>query len=77
MESQDLNQEKHSKKCSKCKEHFTYMSEETFWDEHGYGYSVKLVKCPLCGSFNIIKYSEDISLDINNDKKYYDMKRKR
>lgn len=63
--------DQNNKKCSKCKEHFIYKPEETFWDEHGYGYGTKLVICPYCKTINVIKYHEDSSLDINKDRRYY------
>lgn len=59
------------KECSKCKEDFVYKPEETFWDEKGYGYSTLLVPCPYCKTINVIKYSEDISFDVNKDRRFY------
>ena len=59
------------KVCSKCREDFVYKPEETFWDEKGYGYSTKLVLCPYCKHPNVIKYSEDISFDVNKDRRFY------
>ena len=60
-----------NKKCSKCKEHFVYKPEETKKKKKGYGYSTLLVPCPYCKTINVIKYSEDISFDVNNDKRFY------
>lgn len=61
--------------CVKCKEDFVFDPEDIFFDERGTGYSTKLVKCPYCGSINIIKYYVDKSLDVNNDARYYNYKR--
>lgn len=57
--------------CSKCKQEFQYNETDCFWDNKGYGYSTKLVKCPECGQIQIIKYIEDASLDVNNDERFY------
>lgn len=46
-------------KCNKCNRWFSYKDQDTFWDESGYGYSTKLVKCPYCGAYHVIKYVED------------------
>ena len=61
-----------SKKCKKCKSKFSYTPEDTYWDENGYGYSTKLVKCPDCGCINVIKYDEDSGLDLNSDLRFYE-----
>jgi len=57
--------------CLKCREKFEYSNEDTFWDEKGSGYSTKLVRCPFCGTIQVVKYVEDKSLDLNNDPRYY------
>lgn len=59
------------KTCKKCKDMFAYDQNDTFWDESGSGYSLKLVKCPKCGMYNILKVEEDLGLDVNNDSRYY------
>ena len=46
------------RKCCRCKKDFTYKNEETWWDFKGMDYDAKLVRCPLCGCINIIKYEE-------------------
>lgn len=58
-------------KCNKCGMEFSYTTEEVSWNETGYGYSVKMVKCPSCGYMNV-EYIEDTSLDVNNDNRYYE-----
>ena len=58
--------------CKKCKEKFVYFPEETWWDEKGYGYSTKLVKCPHCGCINVVKHVEDYGLDVNSDDRFYE-----
>jgi len=45
--------------CHKCGHLIKYHEEDTFWDEHGSGYSTKLVKCNHCGGDHILKYEED------------------
>lgn len=59
-----------SKKCNKCKDYFNYMPSDTYWQEFG-TYSGKLVKCPNCGTINVIKYVEAAGLHVNTDKRYY------
>ena len=57
--------------CKRCGESFSYDSKDTYFDDHGYGYSTKLVKCSHCNTPNVIKRHEDKWLDVNNDEKYY------
>lgn len=57
--------------CKRCGESFSYDSKDTYFDDHGYGYSTKLVKCSHCNTPNVIKHHEDKWLDVNNDEKYY------
>lgn len=59
-------------KCQKCKQIFKFHQKDTYWDEKGYGYSTKLVRCNKCNALNILKYSIDESLDINNDPRFYE-----
>lgn len=49
-----------------------YKQTDAIFDENGYGYSTKLVKCKHCGRLNVIRYFEDDSMKLNNDRKYYD-----
>ena len=58
------------KKCTKCKEDFIYMSDETKWQEYS-TYSVKITTCPYCGTINILKYIDAPGLYVSNDKRYY------
>ena len=53
--------------CKKCKSSFKFKPDETFWDEHGTGYSVKLVKCPVCGCVNVVEHIEDYGFSKQND----------
>ncbi len=46
--------------------------EKSLWDESGYGYSTKLLKCPQCGIIYILKYIEDENINLNYDLKYYE-----
>lgn len=54
-----MNEIEEEAKCYKCGRLFFYEDTDTFWDESGYGYSTKLVKCPYCGEYHVIKYEED------------------
>ncbi len=65
-----VEKERH-KKCIKCKEDISYKNSETFWDENGFGYSTKLIKCKNCNCINVIKHIQDKSMELNNDKRYY------
>lgn len=56
-------------RCQKCN---AWLKEEDFfWDESGFGYSTKLVKCRECGAITVIKIIEDKGLDVNKDKRFY------
>lgn len=63
---------KSSKQCKKCKSKFYYTVDDLYWDEHGYGYSTRLVKCTNCGCANVSKYKEDYSLNVNDDLRFYE-----
>lgn len=58
--------------CSSCFQFFDYTNDDIIFDNNGYGYSTKLVKCKVCGKLNIIEYYEDRSMKLNNDSRYYD-----
>lgn len=59
--------------CKKCKESFKFEPDECWWDEHGFGYSTKLVKCKHCGCINVIKHIEDYGFSVMNyDSRLYD-----
>ena len=64
-------QEEHNIYCIKCRTKHIIKPEQTFWDEHGYGYSTKLCKCPTCNNIIILEYYEDHGLDINKDTRWY------
>lgn len=57
--------------CRRCSQTFHYVNSDTFWDEGGSGYSTKLVRCPICGALNVIRYEEDYGLNINYDPRFY------
>ena len=63
--------------CKKCNESFIYKpDEDIWWDEHGFGYSTKLVKCKHCGCINVIKNNEDYGFsNMNIDTRLYDYTR--
>ncbi|MCR5421991.1 MAG: hypothetical protein K6E98_13410 [Lachnospiraceae bacterium] len=56
--------------CSLCNNEIDM--EKSLWDESGYGYSTKLLKCPQCGIIYILKYIEDENINLNYDLKYYE-----
>lgn len=63
-------QEQNYKTCSKCKESFVYFPDEVKWIDYG-TYSVKVCKCPYCGTVQSIKFEDAFGQDVNNDKRYY------
>ena len=64
-----------SKQCKKCKSNFSFTSDDVFWDDHGTGYSTKLVRCTNCECINVLKHYLDYGMDVNNDKRFFDYKR--
>lgn len=60
-------------KCKKCFEEI--VNEKPYWDESGYGYSAKLIKCPHCGAIQYYEVFEDECLDINHDLRFYEYKK--
>ena len=62
--------------CQCCDVDFTYKQDDTKWYEFA-GYSAKTVICPYCKRTIVVKYLEDISLDVNNDPRYYSYKRRK
>lgn len=61
--------------CSSCHNMYMYDDSETFFDDHGYGYSTKLVKCKCCGKINIVRYYQDRAMKLSNDSRFYDYRR--
>lgn len=59
-----------SRLCTSCKKRFAYKQTDAIFDENGYGYSTKLVKCKHCGRLNVIRYFEDDSMKLNNDRSF-------
>lgn len=57
--------------CPKCGEEFELDPASVYFDDHGYGYSTKLVNCTHCLTPNVLRYYNDVNLDINNDIRYY------
>ena len=45
--------------CKKCAQAFEYSPKDAIWDDNGYGYSTKLVRCKHCQTLNVIKILED------------------
>lgn len=58
-------------KCKKCGSQITVTDDVTYWDEKGFGYSTKLINCPICNCPNVIEYIEDKHLNLNIDAWYY------
>lgn len=57
--------------CKKCNKKYQYDLNKIEYDNSGYGYLTKLIRCPYCGKVKIIKHIEDKSLDVNNDERFY------
>lgn len=58
--------------CLKCGKELEIKDLVEQWNEKGSWYSTKINLCPYCGStVKILKYSNEIILDINNDQRYY------
>ena len=55
--------------CRKCDKE---VKPDCFWDESGYGYSAKIIRCPNCGAIKYLKVIEDFCLDINNNERFYE-----
>lgn len=59
-------------KCKKCGSYFKFNNNDAYFDEHGFGYSTKLVKCPECGSINVLYTLEDFGISkLNSDERLY------
>lgn len=46
------------------------------YDENGYGYSTEIAICPECGHIEVVKFIEDYCLDVNNDLRFYEYKKR-
>ena len=57
--------------CKSCESNFVFKPDETWFDEHGTGYSTKLCRCPYCNKIVALRYIEDYGLDVNSDERYY------
>ena len=59
-------------KCKKCGKIISPHKAVKEWDESASYHSTKLLRCPDCNDvIAILKYSNEIELDINNDIRYY------
>ena len=58
--------------CKKCKKKELNLK----WDENGFGYSTILGECPNCGHIEVVEYVEDRCLDVNNDPRFYEYKKR-
>lgn len=59
-------------KCKKCGKKISPHKAIKEWDESASYHSTKLLRCPDCNDvIAILKYSNEIELDINNDIRYY------
>lgn len=45
--------------CPKCGQLIKYEEKDTYWDDSGSGYSVKLLKCEHCNTRIVLKYEYD------------------
>ena len=67
---------KQYKTCSRCKSLFSFEPDEVFWDEHGTGYSTKLIRCKECNCINVIEHIEDYGMNTNLDLRFYEYSKK-
>ena len=68
----ELSRTQNSCTCRSCGSSFIYKPDNIFWDENGYGYSTKLVKCSECGCINVLKHIEDYGFSkMNTDERLY------
>ena len=59
-------------KCKKCGKKISPHKAVKEWDESASYHSTKLLRCPDCNNvIAILKYNNEIELDINNDIRYY------
>ena len=59
-------------KCKKSGKKINQQELIDSWNETGSYYSTKIRYCPYCKEIiAIVKYSNEIELDINNDERYY------
>lgn len=65
-----INSNNASTVCNHCKR-LILKPDNVWFDEKGTGYSTLLGQCPHCKGIVVLKYIEDISLDVNNDKRFY------
>ena len=61
--------------CKQCGKRFKHEDAQTWWDENGV-WSMKLAECPYCNRVNVIKSEIYFELDVNNDSRYYDYRRR-
>lgn len=72
MKLEETFKEQYTYKCKKCHESFVYESDDIRWDENGFGYSTKLIRCKHCNCINVIKYVEDYGFSkMNTDRRLY------
>lgn len=58
--------------CKKCNESFIYKPEDIWWDDKGFGYSTKLIRCSKCGCINVVEHVEDYGFNkLNTDRRLY------
>lgn len=66
------DESKQNIQCKKCNSSFKYEPDDIFWDEKGYAYSTKLVRCSECGCVNVLGYVEDYGFSkLNTDRRLY------
>ena len=61
--------EQHCGYCKACKNDFIYT--ESQWHEHN-SYSTKTAICPNCKKIVVLKITEDESLFVNTDERYFE-----
>ena len=58
--------------CKQCGKQLDLHEIKERWDESASYYSTKIQYCPKCGQcLKIIRYANEVELDINSDIRYY------
>ena len=60
---------KNNKTCVKCNINFVIDPNQCWWDYKGMT-NTMLVRCPVCGCIQVVKYEEQINP--NYDRRYFD-----
>lgn len=61
--------------CRQCGSVFSYEESDAIWVEWRF-YSEKTIICPHCKIVNVLKHEDQLGLNVNQDKRFYDYRRK-